>query len=104
MVTTLPSKPKGKPRGRPFQKGQSGNPGGRPKSERAYLVEKYGEDGRALHEALDALLMDPAVTANVKAQILEWKLERHSGKAPQTLDLNANVSTVKTVVHEHRPA
>lgn len=64
-------------------------------------MAKYGEDGRTLHEALDGLLADPAVAPHVKAQILEWKLERHSGKAPQTLDLNATVNTTKTVVHEH---
>lgn len=76
---------KGKPRGRPFPKGVSGNPGGRPKSERAYLVEKYGEDGKSLHDQLDAILGHADTPPHVKVDILKYKLDRHSGKAPQSL-------------------
>lgn len=37
-----------------------------------------------LHEQLDALLADAKTPVKVKADILMWKIERHSGKAPQT--------------------
>lgn len=43
----------------PFQKGQSGNPGGRPKAAaglRECLGKKYGDDGRKLADKLDVLI------------------------------------------------
>ena len=48
---------KKKPRDRPFPKGVSGNPGGRPKSERTFLVERYGEDAASLHDKLEKVLI-----------------------------------------------
>lgn len=81
---------KKKPRGRPFPKGVSGNPGGRPKSERAFLVERYGEDARSLHEHMDALLESDSTPAHTKVDILKFKIERHSGKAPQSLQLQGD--------------
>ncbi len=46
----------------------------------------------------------PKTPAAVKAQILEWKVERHSGKAVTPIDLDANVTATAKVIHEHRAA
>ena len=96
---------KAKPRGKPFAKGQSGNPGGRPKSERAYLVEKYGEDGRALHEAMDAILAGADTPPHVKVDILKYKLDRHSGKAPQSLEVSGpQGEPIKQIINNYAVA
>lgn len=71
---------------RPWQPGQSGNPSGRPKGERRYLVERYGDDAKVLHEQMDKLLRHRKTPAQVKNDILKFKIERHSGKAPQTME------------------
>jgi len=71
-----------------FKPGQSGNPGGRPKGERAYLQKRYGEDAASLHERLDRLLDHAKTPPHVKADILKFKLERHSGKAAQPVNVD----------------
>lgn len=65
----------------------SGNPSGRPKGERAFLVAQYGEDAAVLHERLDKLAANKKTPAHVKAEILKFKIERHSGKAPQNVGI-----------------
>ena len=93
---------KGKPRGRPFPKGVSGNPGGRPKSERAYLVERYGEDGKSLHDQLDAILAQDSTPPHVRVDILKYKLDRHSGKAPQSIAVTApDGELTKTIINNY---
>lgn len=52
------------------------------------LVAKYGDDGAALHEAMDAVLADPETPAHVKVDILKFKMERHSGKTPQAVSVS----------------
>lgn len=71
-----------------FQKGQSGNPGGRPKvaEEVRKLAQEYGQEAI---EKLAALMRgdDPRVS-QAAAQAL---LDRGFGKPAQTIDLDANV-------------
>lgn len=90
-----------------FAPGVSGNPGGRPKSERHYLIEQYGEDGKALHVMMDAVLASDRTPANVRVDILKFKLERLAGKAPLTVDvpqLGAMAEALaRKVVHELHP-
>ena len=76
---------KKRPRGRPFPKGVSGNPGGRPKSERAYLVEQHGEAGEKVYERLMAIRDASDTPAKLKAEIDMFILERMNGKAPQSI-------------------
>ena len=90
-----------KPRGRPWPKGISGNPGGRPKGERALLVEQHGNDGRALYEHLNAIRTAVDTPAKLQADITMFLIERLNGKAAQSLAVNAKIDTATTVVHEH---
>jgi hypothetical protein len=77
-------KPKGKPRGRPFVPGQSGNPGGRPK-------DVLGIQRLALEmcpEALEKLakLMREAKSERAQADAAAKILDRGCGKPTQPVD------------------
>ena len=90
-----------------FAPGVSGNPGGRPKSERTYLIAQYGEDGKKLHVQMDSILANRRTPAHVRVDILKFKLERLAGKAPQTVDVpqlgEMAAALAKKVVHELHP-
>lgn len=90
-----------------FAPGVSGNPGGRPKSERNYLIAQYGPDGETLHALMDQILANDRTPPHVRVDILKFKLERLAGKAPQTVDvpqLGAMAEALaRKVVHELHP-
>jgi hypothetical protein len=76
-----------------FQKGQSGNPAGRPKSEptitpwlRRLLLEK--QDGKTRAEHVASRLIQMAQDGDVKA--IAVVLERIDGKVPDQVDLTTD--------------
>jgi hypothetical protein len=83
-------KPKGKPRGRPFVPGQSGNPGGRPK-------DVLGIQRLALErcpEAIEKLteLMRSAQSERAQADAASKILDRGCGKPTQPADGRLDVT------------
>jgi hypothetical protein len=98
LTPQISNKPKDMPRGQPFVKGKSGNPGGRPKRtpEEADLIEACRtKTPEALQTILE--LMEKSDNDRVKLAAAQYVIERGWGKAPErielltaTVDLTAN--------------
>ena len=86
------AKQRGGVTGRGFLPGQSGNPGGRPRSERALLTRLYGEEGEKVYERLEALRTHPKTLAKLKAQIDFFIIERLHGRAQQRVEVEGGAS------------
>lgn len=78
--------------GRPFQPGQSGNPGGRPKSDVARLIREKTGDGETLVEFLlavkdnDKEVLKGEAKMQERVRATELLLERGWGKAAQPME------------------
>ncbi len=71
-----------------FQKGQSGNPGGRPK--KPAELEEYAKNApKKLREIAD----DPGTPVKIKADIEKFFFEAVYGKAPQAIDLEGKMES-----------
>jgi len=81
--------------GRGFMPGQSGNPGGRPKSERAYLATLYGEDGAKVYQRLEVLRADAKTPRKLRAEIDFFIIERLHGRAQQHVEVEGGASLVE---------
>jgi hypothetical protein len=80
-----------------FVKGQSGNPGGRPK--KPIELEQYAKDAPA---KLRAIADDPATPVKIKADIEKFFFEAVYGKAPQAIDLEGKMESSGTTVVEFK--
>jgi hypothetical protein len=83
--------------GRPFRKGASGNPAGRPRTGESiaeYIRELGGPDGRLYIDRLHALATEHSNPRAMLAAI-GVLLERGFGRPPQTVDIHASVTTVR---------
>ena len=89
----------GRARGRPFPKGVSGNPGGRPKGLAACVRELVGDDGRRIADFMLSVLDDETERTETRIQAATWLADRGFGKAPGTMDA-AGTGAPKWIVIE----
>jgi hypothetical protein len=85
------------PGSKPFKKGQSGNPNGRPKKIpelRELLANVLGDekDGKTAAEAILMALRNKAIKGDVRAA--ELLLDRAYGKAKQDFEISGSTVTV----------
>lgn len=79
---------------KPFEKGKSGNPSGRPKIPdelKSRLKDICPEVVQFWYDTLK----DPEAKLNERIKVSELIFERAYGKAPQSLDVNANVEQTR---------
>lgn len=83
---------------KPWRKGQSGNPAGRPPGERALLQRLYGENGEEAYAGLKALRASPKTPTKLKAEIDMFIIERLHGRAQQHVELAGGVDFLALVL------
>jgi hypothetical protein len=82
-----------KPPGRPFPKGVSGNPGGRPKAVRK-VVELAQANTPAAIQTLIEIHSDPKVDPRARVAAANALLDRALGKPPQAIQVDAEVMAI----------
>ena len=75
--------------GRPFQPGQSGNPGGRKKGFARRILE-LTDDGEELIQHALAVLRDENAGYRARAEARQWLTNYAIGKPVETQDMNVN--------------
>lgn len=85
-----------------WQKGQSGNPGGRPQGVMAYVQQKCGTDAKGLIDALLTIIKDKEEATRDRIRALEILLDRGWNKPMQGMHISGDavrplvIDTVKT--------
>jgi hypothetical protein len=97
----MPFTPNEIPKGaKPFKKGQSGNPNGRPKmpnlKEACAAVLADEKDGMTALDAVLKALRNKAIKGDVRAA--QELMDRAYGKAMQAIDLKADVTSTITII------
>jgi hypothetical protein len=93
-----------RPRGKPFPKGVSGNPGGQPKTPLTIEAQRIKADVKALAQEqgpeaiaqLTAIMKDASAPYAARVSAATALLDRGYGKPAQTMDVNANISATIT--------
>ena len=83
----------------PFKKGESGNPGGRPKAAaglRKELDRRYGDNAKMLLDELDALRA--SANERVRLDALKLALAYHCGQPTQRIETHDDRPHVPTSV------
>jgi hypothetical protein len=85
---------------RPFKPGQSGNPGGRPKSLANRVRELVGDDGEQLARFMLDILNDEAVPRKERIDAATWLADRGWGRPTTTIATEAAEPVSTTVIVE----
>lgn len=83
--------------GRPFVKGQSGNPSGRPKMPKEVKEAFKAASPEAL-KTLKKILTDPAAKDSDRIRAAEIILDRAYGKPAQAVDITTDTVTIKETI------
>ena len=86
--------------GRPFQPGQSGNPGGRPKA-LGTLVREQTQEGRELVTFMLRVLRGRKTPLRYRLEAAAWLADRGFGKALQQLELSGPEAEPLTIRIEY---
>ena len=85
-----------------FEPGQSGNPAGRPKADKAFAnmlriaIKQAHDEGRDKLRAVADALVDKAISGDVQA--INAIADRLDGKVPQAVDANLSGNVVVNLV------
>lgn len=102
---------RGQPNPKAFKKGQSGNPGGRPKGVSAYVREKCGENGELLTDTLLALVKNDTEffsqhgleipNTRELLEAVSMLYDRGWGKSAQAVEHSGQIQLPVRVIHEY---
>ncbi len=77
-----------KPVGRPFEKGKSGNPGGRPKGFASWIRDETREGAELVEFSLKVLRGKIRASLKERQRARDWLADRGWGKAVQAIELS----------------